>query len=114
MREVFGPGVLSKLRNEDASLRRWRPPVNSAVGPRAQVDLGVPPTRCVAIEDSLNGVIAAKAARMICVAVPEMGPDERAPFAVADLVLGSLLDLDERSFGRLALDGVDCPADKEG
>ena len=33
--------------------------------------LGVAPEECCAIEDSLNGVLAAKAARMTCVAVPE-------------------------------------------
>ncbi len=52
--------------------------------------LGVPPTACLVLEDSLNGVIAAKAARMTCVAVPEK-PDPR--FAIADRVLGSLLEL---------------------
>ncbi len=52
--------------------------------------LGVPPTECLVLEDSLNGVIAAKAARMTCVAVPER-PDPR--FAIADRVLASLRDL---------------------
>ena len=51
--------------------------------------LGVAPTECLVFEDSLNGVIAAKAARMICVAVPER-VDAR--FTIADLVLGSLSD----------------------
>lgn len=49
--------------------------------------LGVRPTECLVLEDSLNGVIAAKAARMTCVAVPEK-PDPR--FAIADRVLDSL------------------------
>lgn len=51
--------------------------------------LGVPPTECLVFEDSVNGVIAAKAARMTVIAVPER-PDPR--FAIADRVLGSLLD----------------------
>jgi sugar-phosphatase len=51
---------------------------------------GVAPTECVAIEDSLNGVIAAKAARMRCVAVPERAD---ARFAIADVVLSSLAGL---------------------
>jgi mannitol-1-/sugar-/sorbitol-6-/2-deoxyglucose-6-phosphatase len=55
----------------------------------AAAKLGVAPTDCLAIEDSLAGVIAAKAARMRCVAVPEWIP--AAPgFAVADQVLTSL------------------------
>ncbi|GAC1403321.1 MAG: hexitol phosphatase HxpB [Chloroflexota bacterium] len=33
--------------------------------------LGVPPHRCVALEDSPNGVLAAKAAGMYCIAVPD-------------------------------------------
>ncbi len=53
----------------------------------AAAKLGVLPVDCVAIEDSLNGVIAAKAARMCCVAVPE----RPAPaFAVADVVIDGL------------------------
>jgi HAD superfamily hydrolase (TIGR01509 family) len=33
--------------------------------------LGVDPTRCVAIEDSLPGVVSAKAANMRVIAVPD-------------------------------------------
>lgn len=54
--------------------------------------LAVAPTACVAIEDSLNGVIAAKAARMRAVAIPLDPADPR--FGVADAVLTSLADLD--------------------
>lgn len=52
--------------------------------------LGVPPTTCLAIEDSLNGLIAAKAARMRCVAVPEAEHAADPRFALADAVLDSL------------------------
>lgn len=61
-----------------------------AVYLRAAEALGLAPTRCLVFEDSLNGVIAAKAARMRCVAVPETS-DPR--FAVADLTLASLTEL---------------------
>ncbi len=54
--------------------------------------LGVAPPECVALEDSLTGVIAAKAARMKGIAVPET-PGPR--FALADVVLGSLLELND-------------------
>ena len=54
--------------------------------------LGVAPTACVAVEDSLNGLVAAKAARMRCVAVPER---EDARFALADVTLDSLEGLVE-------------------
>ncbi len=42
-----------------------------AVYLRAAEALGVPPGRCLAIEDSPTGVAAAKAAGMTCLAVPE-------------------------------------------
>jgi sugar-phosphatase len=47
----------------------------------------------VALEDSLPGVIAAKAARMTCIAVPDAPPDRLAPFAAADVVLRSLREV---------------------
>lgn len=53
----------------------------------AAAKLGVAPADCLAVEDSLNGVIAAKAARMRCVAVPDR---ESPAFGVADVVLASL------------------------
>lgn len=58
----------------------------------AAARLGVDPTACVAVEDSLHGLVAAKAARMRCVVVPER-PDAR--FALADAVIPSLDDLRE-------------------
>jgi mannitol-1-/sugar-/sorbitol-6-/2-deoxyglucose-6-phosphatase len=57
--------------------------------------LGIPPDRCLAIEDSLAGIRAAKAAGMVCIAVPEHPPEE-ASEAGADLVLDSLTELDDR------------------
>jgi sugar-phosphatase len=60
---------------------------------RAARELGVRPERCLAIEDSINGVRSAKAAGMVCVAVP--APDNDASFDDADLVLGSLEELDD-------------------
>jgi len=46
--------------------------------------LEVAPETCCAIEDSLNGVLAAKAARMTCVAVPDVGIASDARLAIAD------------------------------
>lgn len=62
--------------------------------------LGVEPGRCLAFEDAPNGVVAAKAAGMVCVAVPdaEARGDDR--FGTADLVLHSLRDVDERIWAR--------------
>ena len=56
--------------------------------------LGVAPERCLAVEDSVNGVRSAKAAGMVCIAVPAASADDR--FGGADLVLASLEELDDR------------------
>lgn len=52
--------------------------------------LGVDPTRALVFEDSVNGVVAAKAAGMTAVAVPNR-ITASSNFAAADLVLESLL-----------------------
>jgi sugar-phosphatase len=57
-------------------------------------ELGVPPDRCLAVEDSINGVRSAKDAGMVCVAVPVSGVTDG--FEGADLVLGSIEEFDER------------------
>ena len=62
--------------------------------------LGVAPESCLAFEDSMNGCIAAKAARMTVVAVPEAHA-ERARFAFCDATLGSLREVDEPLFAKL-------------
>jgi sugar-phosphatase len=65
--------------------------------------LGVAPANCLALEDSPNGVAAAKAAGMRCVAVPDplLAADPR--YHRADLVLRSLTDLDEAALRRLGV-----------
>jgi sugar-phosphatase len=63
--------------------------------------LDVPATECLVFEDSLTGVIAAKAARMACVAVPFDHPSHDARFALADAVVGSLADVTSELFERL-------------
>jgi mannitol-1-/sugar-/sorbitol-6-/2-deoxyglucose-6-phosphatase len=63
--------------------------------------LGVDPKRCLVLEDSLNGVIAAKAARARCIAVPAAFEREDPRFRLADLVLGSLEELDARALAAI-------------
>ena len=52
--------------------------------------LGVAPTACLALEDSPAGVLAAKAAKMKCIAIPphELRDDSR--YCIADLQLDSI------------------------
>ena len=54
--------------------------------------LGFLPTECLAFEDSPNGVLSAKSAKMKCVAVPELSSKNDKRILIADLVLNSLLD----------------------
>ena len=63
--------------------------------------LGVAPTACVAIEDSVNGIVAAKAARMACIAVParELRGDRR--LGIADVVVDSLAAVTAECLERL-------------
>lgn len=56
--------------------------------------LGVDPAGCLALEDSPNGVLAAKAAGMKCIAVPEPVLRNDPRLARADAILGSLLEFD--------------------
>lgn len=55
--------------------------------------LGVPPTQCVALEDSVNGMIATKAARMRSIVIPQAEFRNDARWALADYRLDSLSQL---------------------
>jgi sugar-phosphatase len=63
--------------------------------------LGVHPTECIAIEDSANGLLAAKAAKMKCIAVPDPLAKDRREFCVADAVLGSLEEITKEMIANL-------------
>lgn len=63
--------------------------------------LGVSPLDCLVLEDSLFGVLAAKAARMRCLAVPDARQADDPRFAIADIVLPSLEAFDEQLWQRL-------------
>lgn len=74
-----------------AEEEHWGKP-HPAVYLRAAEKLGVSPLRCLAVEDSLNGVISAKAARMQVVAVPSPEQSDDPRFCLADARLPTLLE----------------------
>lgn len=63
--------------------------------------LGIEATKCLAFEDSIPGLIAAKAARMTAVAIPDENIFEQEKFAIADMKLNSLRDFNESHLQRL-------------
>ena len=60
-------------------------------------ELGSHPTECFCIEDSFNGLIAAKAARMKCIIVPNHQDFENQKWYAADLKLTSLSDINTKN-----------------
>ncbi len=56
-------------------------------------ELGVHASHCLVVEDSVNGVIAGKAAHMKVVAIPEEEQKHNPKFSIADYKLDSLLEL---------------------
>lgn len=63
--------------------------------------LDVDPEYCLAFEDSFNGLLAAKSARMKCVCVPDEMFSDHPKLAIADLILPSLLDFREEEWKKL-------------
>ncbi len=66
----------------------------------AAAALGINPEYCLALEDSVTGVIAAKAARMRCYAVPDAQHRADPRYSIADAILPSLLELTPALLGR--------------
>jgi mannitol-1-/sugar-/sorbitol-6-/2-deoxyglucose-6-phosphatase len=63
--------------------------------------LDASPLVCLCFEDSINGLIAAKAARMKCVIVPAREQYNLPHWGVADFKLGSLLEWNDEVFSAL-------------
>ena len=66
--------------------------------------LNCDPTECLAIEDSFHGVIAAKAARMKVIALPEPKDLNDPRFGAADITISSLLKINKTIFGMMSDD----------
>jgi len=72
--------------------------------------LGAAPRRCVVWEDSPAGVLAAKAATMACIAVPEPGQGRHPAFGLADLVVDSLLEVNAAALDAVMRRATESPA----
>mmetsp|Transcript_16471 Transcript_16471/g.26778 ORF Transcript_16471/g.26778 Transcript_16471/m.26778 type:complete len:226 (+) Transcript_16471:757-1434(+) len=68
-----------------------------AVYLRAASKCEIPPTECLALEDSMNGALAAKSARMKCIAIPDLSMcnHDLNRFAFCDVTLDSLEQVNE-------------------
>lgn len=56
------------------------------------------PVECICFEDSFNGLLAAKAARMKCIVVPHPDQLHAEKWSIAELKLSSLADLETYKF----------------
>jgi sugar-phosphatase len=69
---------------------------------RTAARLGVTPAGCLAIEDSVNGVLSARAAGMPCIVVPDEVTAADPRIGAASVRLDSLRDLDEHRLGEVS------------
>jgi mannitol-1-/sugar-/sorbitol-6-/2-deoxyglucose-6-phosphatase len=94
----------------DADVSVWHSAESEALGkphPASYLStagkLGVDPVECLAVEDSFNGAISAKAARMRVVAVPEPEAFDSLRWGFCDAKLSSLAGFDEALLRSLGL-----------
>jgi sugar-phosphatase len=66
--------------------------------------LDASPLTCLCFEDSINGLISAKAARMKCVIVPAREQFDLPHWGIADFKLGSLLEWNDEVFSGLVVE----------
>jgi len=63
--------------------------------------LGIEPEHCLAVEDTITGILSAKAARMKCVTVPDKSLIGDKRLAIADVVLNSLEDFNDEVWEKI-------------
>ena len=90
--EAGGIGSLFRATVSSEEVARGKPAPDVYL--EAARRLGVAPAGCVAVEDSHNGILAAKAAGMGCIAIPNPHFPPGAALAEADLVVASVAELD--------------------
>lgn len=85
-------GIASNIKTKHSAHHEEYGKPHPAVYLKTAKELDIPPEHCVAFEDSANGVISAKAAKMKCIAIPEANARDDKRFGIADIVIHSLLD----------------------
>lgn len=70
---------------------------------RAAEMLGFSPEECIVLEDSKNGIRAAKAAGMTAIMIPDLIPPDEEMEEKADMIVGSLTEAKETLCGILKL-----------
>ncbi len=85
----FGDDFIAQCSGENEPFGKPHPGVYLTCADALEVQ----PTECIAIEDSLTGLIAAKAAKMKAIAVPEPAQYSDPRFSLADGKLASLTGL---------------------
>ena len=85
-------GIADKIQTMHSAHNEEYGKPHPAVYLKTANELGVHPEHCLAFEDSANGVISAKAAKMKCIAIPEANARDDKRFGIADIVIHSLLD----------------------
>jgi mannitol-1-/sugar-/sorbitol-6-/2-deoxyglucose-6-phosphatase len=88
-------GIVGQVRAWHSAEREPRGKPHPGAYLSTAAKLGVEPTGCLAVEDSFNGAIAAKAARMRVVAVPEPASYASPRWGFCEARLGSLAEFDE-------------------
>jgi beta-phosphoglucomutase-like phosphatase (HAD superfamily) len=96
----FGSTLLSVLDGDVSGRRFARGKPDPEIFLAAARELGVPPRRCVVIEDAIAGIQAARTGGMGAVAVARAGDEQALAEAGADLVVTSLDDVDVASLVR--------------
>jgi sugar-phosphatase len=113
----IGLATSSPMELVDVVLPKFRQGVSfDAIASAGQLPLGKPhpqvyldcaalldthPLRCIAFEDSFNGMIAAKAARMKCIVVPSAGDFDAGKWNAADRKLRSLSEFNWQEIEKL-------------
>jgi sugar-phosphatase len=89
----LGIGDYIKVKTSAEHLEYGKP--HPQVYLNCAAELGSSPLQCVCFEDSVNGMIAVKAARMKCVVVPTQLQLKNERWSIADLKISSLKNFSE-------------------